>query len=133
MFIRMDNLLIYNISQLLLKFTPKYISIIFICILLTLFFIYFNTIKSYGGYIRKIGENSFLILYTNSDLSNKKIYINNKLYEFKILKKEKDKIILKVTLDSNINFDYNVVLVNVLGKKIFKNKGEDLIYEKFNR
>lgn len=120
MLIKMDNLIIYNISQTIFKITPKYIPIIFICILLILLFISLHNIKSYGGYIRKVGENSFLILYTKSDLSNKKLYINNNLYKFKILRKEKDRIILKINLEDKLNFDNNVVLANILSKKIFK-------------
>lgn len=134
MFIKIDNLIIYNISQIVLVIT-QYIPLIFI-VLLILSFIPINIIKSYGGFIRKIGSNSFLILYTKSDLSNKQLYINNNLYNFKIIEKLNDRYILKVNLENEINYNNNVLLVNILSKKSIFNilirKGEKLKYEKFN-
>lgn len=134
MFIKMDNLIIYNIPQIVLKLT-HYIPLIFI-VLLILSFIPIKIIKSYGGIIRKIGNDSFLILYTKSDLSNKKLCINNNLYEFKVTKKLNDRYILKLNLENDINYNNNVLLVNILSKKsifnILNRKGEKLKYEKFN-
>ncbi len=131
MFIKMDNLMIYNIAHIILTFT-QYIPLA----LIILSFIPINIIKSYGGVIKNMNHNFVLILYTNSDLSNKKLYINNKLYDFKIIKKLEDRYILKLNLEDDIKYDNNVLLVNISSKKSIFNtlirKGEKLKYEKFN-
>lgn len=138
MYVKMDNLDIYNNSRVILeKNIPKSIVswITILCILLILLIIFFsipfNVYKNYSGYISTYNHNSYLNLFiTKGDFpihKNGKLYIKNDKYNYEVIEIEDDKVILKVNLKDEINIDNNVVLVNILSNRttvfeILKNK-----------
>ena len=133
-----DKLDIYNNSAIILeKKTPKkIISWITILIILTLIFLFlsflpFNLYKTKVGYVDIVDNNSYIVLpIDESDFpvhKNKKLFIKNKKYNYKIMKLESDKLILKINLDNNLKIQNNIVKLNILKDrttlfKIIKNK-----------
>ena len=128
-----DNLDIYNDSAIILeKKTPKkIISWITILIILTILFVVFsfipfNIYKPLVGYVDITNNSSYLILnISNSDFpvnKNNELYIKNKKYNYKIVKIEEDKLILKVNLDNNLKIQNNMITANILKNRttIFK-------------
>ena len=108
MYIKMDNLDIYNDSAIILnrKTSKKIFSWITILIMLTILFIIFsfvpfNIYKVFVGYVNIDKNNSYIILNLNdSDFpidKKNKLYIKNKEYSYKIMK-----------------IDGNIVSVNIL-------------------
>lgn len=138
MYTKMDKIDIYNDSAIILeKKTPKkIISWITILIILTLIFLFlsflpFNLYKTKVGYVNIVDNNSYIVLpIDESDFpvhKNKKLFIKNKKYNYKIMKLESDKLILKINLDNNLKIQNNIVKINILKDrttlfKIIKNK-----------
>lgn len=138
MYTKMDKIDIYNDSAIILeKKTPKkIISWITILIILTLIFLFlsflpFNIYKTKVGYVDIVDNNSYIVLPINEcDFpvhKNKKLFIKNKKYNYKIMKLESDKLILKINLDNNLKIQNNIVKLNILKDrttlfKIIKNK-----------
>lgn len=138
MYTKMDKIGIYNDSAIILeKKTPKkIISWITILIILTIIFIIisfipFNLYKTKVGYVNIVDNNSYIVLPNNeSDFpvhKNQKLYIKDKKYNYKIVKLESDKLILKINLDNNLKIQNNVLALNILKYrttlfKIIKNK-----------
>lgn len=138
MYTKMDKIDIYNDSAIILeKKTPKkIISWITILIILTIIFIIisfipFNLYKTKVGYVNIVDNNSYIVLPNNeSDFpvhKNQKLYIKDKKYNYKIVKLESDKLILKINLDNNLKIQNNVLTLNILKYrttlfKIIKNK-----------
>ena len=138
MYTKMDKIDIYNDSAIILeKKTPKkIISWITILIILTLIFLFlsflpFNLYKTKVGYVNIVDNNSYIVLpIDESDFpvhKNKKLFIKNKKYNYKIMKLESDKLILKINLDNNLKIQNNIVKLNILKDrttlfKIIKNK-----------
>lgn len=138
MYVKMDNLDIYNDSAIILdRKTPKKIIswITILIILITLFFFFsflpFNIYKPLVGYVDIVDNSSYLILDVNySDFpinKNNELYIKNKKYNYKIVIIEDNKLILKINLDNNLKIQNNIVTANILKErttlfKIIKNK-----------
>ena len=138
MYTKMDKIDIYNDSAIILeKKTPKkIISWITILIILTLSFLFlsflpFNLYKTKVGYVNIVDNNSYIVLpIDESDFpvhKNKKLFIKNKKYNYKIMKLESDKLILKINLDYNLKIQNNIITMNILKNrttifKIIKNK-----------
>lgn len=125
MYVKMDNLDIYNNSAIILdKKTPKnIISWITILIILTLLFLIislipFNIYKPMIGYVDIINNSSYLVLdINNSDFpiyKNTELYIKTKKYNYKIVKLEENKLVLNVELDNNLKIQNNIITVNIL-------------------
>lgn len=138
MYTKMDKIDIYNDSAIILeKKTPKkIISWITILIILTLIFLLisftpFNLYKTSVGYVDIVDNNSYIVLpISERDFpvyKNQKLFIKNKKYNYKIVKLESDKLILKINLDNNLKIQNNIVKLNILKDrttlfKIMKNK-----------
>ena len=138
MYVKMDNLDIYNNSAIILeKKTPKkIISWITILFLVTFIFISFSIIpfniyKPFIGYVDILNNSSYLIFDINySDFpidKNNELYIKNKKYNYKIVELKENKLILKIKLDDNLKIQNNIITVNILKNrttlfKIIKNK-----------
>ena len=138
MYVKMDNIDIYNNSAIILKRKqPKsiisWITILFILLVLLIIFfsIPFNTYKSYMGYVIIEDGSSYLnIDITLSDFPinmNNKLYIKSDKYDYEIITIDKDNIILKIDLKEELKVSDNIVPVNVLSSrttvfKILKNK-----------
>lgn len=138
MYTKMDKIDIYNDSAIILeKKTPKkIISWITILIILTLIFLFlsflpFNLYKTKVGYVDIVDNNSYIVLpIDESDFpvhKNKKLFVKNKKYNYKIMKLESDKLILKINLDNNLKIQNNIVKLNIIKDrttlfKIIKNK-----------
>ena len=133
MSVEMDKLDIYNNSAIILnnKTPKKIISWITILIILTILFVVFsfipfNIYKPLVGYVDITNNSSYLILnISNSDFpvnKNNELYIKNKKYNYKIVKIEEDKLILKVNLDNNLKIQNNMITANILKNRttIFK-------------
>lgn len=138
MYVKMDNLDIYNNSAIILdKKTPKkIISWVTILIILTLLFLIilfipFNIYKSFIGYVNIVDNSSYLVLDINySDFpinKNNELYIKKQKYSYKVVKLEHNKLILSINLDNNLKIQNNIIPVNILKKRttlfrIVKNK-----------
>ena len=115
-------------------FKKKYVQAILIIltfIFLFLSFLPFNLYKTKIGYVDIVDNNSYIVLpIDESDFpvhKNKKLFIKNKKYNYKIMKLESDKLILKINLDNNLKIQNNIVKLNILKDrttlfKIIKNK-----------
>ncbi|MBR6690365.1 MAG: hypothetical protein IKL65_03440 [Bacilli bacterium] len=133
-----DKLDIYNDSAIILdkKAPKKIISWITILIVLSIIFVIFsfvpfNVYKPLVGYIDIKGNDSYIVLsLNNSDFpinKDNKLYIKNKQYNFKIVKVQEDKLVIKINLDNNLKVENNIITVNILKNrttlfKIIKNK-----------
>ena len=138
MYVKMDNLDIYNDSAIILeRKTPKKVIswITILIILLVLFIIFsffpFNIYKPVVGYVAIDGHDSYIVLsLSSSDFPvNKynKIYVKNKMYNYEIVSIEDNKLIIKANLEDSIRINNNVLTVNILKDrttlfKFLKNK-----------
>lgn len=118
MYIGMDKIDIYNDSAIILnRRTPKcIISWITILILLfiicfILFSIPFNIYNSVIGQVTLV-DNDYYVLVDSSDFPlNKKLYIKDKCYRYKIIKKDSN-ILLKLDLDDSLKLNNNIILMH---------------------
>lgn len=118
MYIGMDKIDIYNDSAIILnRKTPKcIISWITILILLfiicfILFSIPFNIYNSVIGQVTLV-DNDYYVLVDSSDFPlNKKLYIKDKYYRYKIIKKDSN-ILLKLDLDDSLKLNNNIILMH---------------------
>lgn len=118
MYIGMDKIDIYNDSAIILnRKTPKcIISWITILILLfiicfILFSIPFNIYNSVIGQVILV-DNDYYVLVDSSDFPlNKKLYIKDKYYRYKIIKKDSN-ILLKLDLDDSLKLNNNIILMH---------------------
>jgi len=138
MYVKMNNIDIYNNSAIILKRKqPKSIIswitilIILLVLLIILFYIPFNNYKNYMGYVIIDDDSSYLnIDITLSDFPinmNNKLYIKSDKYDYDIITVNEDNIILKLDLKEELKVNYNIVPVNVLSSRttvleILKNK-----------
>lgn len=124
-----------NSASILNKKVPnRIISWITILILLLILFIFslfisFNKYKTYFGRVK----GGYVEVYNYDFPINKKdkLYIERNLYDYKIINIEKDKIILDIKLDNNLNIDNNILVINILKGRtklinIIKNKWKDV-------
>ena len=125
MYIKMDNLDIYNDSAIILnnKTPKKIISWITILIILMILFVIFcfipfNIYKPFVGYVNIKNNDSYIILNLNdSDFpinKKNKLYIKNKEYNYKIINLKDNQILLNIDLDKNLKIQNNVVTLNIL-------------------
>lgn len=128
MYVKMDNIDIYNNSAIILnKKVPKsiisWITILFIILVLLIIFfsIPFNIYKSYNSYVSLYNDESYLILSVkeNDFPINKgnKLYIKNDKYDYEVISINEDNIVLKVDLKDELKLDSNIVVVNLLSKR----------------
>lgn len=138
MYVKMDNLDIYNDSAIILdKKTPRkiisWVTILIILFLLFIIFMFvpFSVYKTFIGNVSIIDDNSYLILDLDSgDFpidKYKKLYIKSKKYDYEIIGIEDNKLILSINLDDNLKIDKNIITVNILKDKttlfkLIKNK-----------
>lgn len=138
MYVKMDNLDIFNDSSIILnKKTPKKITswitilIILIFIFIIFSFIPFNIYKPLIGYVDITNNSSYLVLdVDNSDFplnKNNELYIKNKKYDYKIIKISEDNVILDINLENKLKIQNNIIAANFLKErttlfKIIKNK-----------
>lgn len=128
MYIGMDKIDIYNDSAIILnRKTPKCIvSWITILILLfiicfILFSIPFNIYNSVIGQVILV-DNDYYVLVDSSDFPlNKKLYIKDKCYSYKIIKKDNN-ILLKLDLDDSLKSNNNIILIHTQSNRttVFK-------------
>lgn len=134
----MDKIDVYNDSAIILdRRTPKsIISWLTILIVLLVFFsiiifIPFNIYKSYAGYISIDDNNTYITLNLDESdfpISKKDIlYIKDNKYNYKIVSINNNNVMLKANLNSDIEIENNIVLVNILKQRttlyrILKNK-----------
>ena len=125
---------IYNNSGFILNkdisfYEKSWIMILISLIILfiTIMFIPFNIYKTYNGYIE---DNYVCLILENNDFpvnKNNKLYIENNLYKYKIVRIEKNIVIIDVKLKEDVNIENNIFKVNVLKSRttllrLIKNK-----------
>lgn len=138
MYVKMDNIDIYNNSAIILnKKMPKaiisWITILFILLILLIIFfsIPFNTYKNYVGYVMVKDKISYLdILIPIRDFPINKsdlLYIKRDKYNYEVVSINEDNVVLKVDIKDDLKIKDNIVQVNILKDrttvfKILKNK-----------
>lgn len=136
--LREDNIDIYNNSAIILNNkTPNFLkNWIIILLLLNIFmviimFIPFNIYENYNGYIILKDDNSFINITVNENdfplYKNKKLYIENEKYKYKIISIKNNNVLVKVHLKEDIKINNNIVNISILKDrttilKIIKNK-----------